>query len=460
MSVTEARLPLLLNLLARQSPLNGAMLRSALGISQPTLSRLLATAGDRILRLGRTRGASYLLTRDIGRAGRDWPLYRIDANARPQHLGQLHALHGGRWFFEAAVASKVLPHDEFANGLFPDLPWFLQEQWPQGFLGRTFARRVAAEINAPPDLKLWQADDVLLALLRYGHDAPGDLVLGDEALARAQHDAWSPSNALKMADCAEAYAHLANAAVAGEVQGSSAAGEQPKFTAVLIIEAERWRSVIVKFSDRTDTPNGRRWGDLLFAEHLAADTLREAGWPATATRIVESDGRVFLEATRFDRTECNGRVGLISLRALDAAFVGLGSASWTILAEHLLDLGWLNAEDARLMQCFTAFGELIANTDMHFGNLSAFLGDTRPLKLAPIYDMLPMRYRPLESGEVVARDYQPALPNPNLRDVWIEAATLALRFWQRVADAPSVSEAFRKIAADNALQLQRLSVRV
>ena len=168
----------------------------------------------------------------------------------------------------------------------------------------------------------------------------------------------------------------------------------------------------------------------------------------------------FLEASRFDRTTSNGRYGLISLRAIDAAFLGLGGGAWSMLAQRLQVEGWLLPDDARQLCRLGAFGDLIANTDMHFGNISAFLGDTRPLRLAPVYDMLPTRYRPLDSGEVVPRDYKPALPNPAQREAWRDAAPLALAFWQQAASDSRVSGAFREIAAANAAQLQKLIARV
>ncbi|MBN6103514.1 hypothetical protein JR064_15200 [Xanthomonas sp. CFBP 8703] len=64
------------------------------------------------------------------------------------------------------------------------------------------------------------------------------------------------------------------------------------------------------------------------------------------------------------------------------------------------------------------FGALIGNNDMPLGNAGALLADTRPLALAPSYDMLPMALRPAASGEVVERDYTLALPTPEYRDDW------------------------------------------
>jgi serine/threonine protein kinase HipA of HipAB toxin-antitoxin module len=43
-----------------------------------------------------------------------------------------------------------------------------------------------------------------------------------------------------------------------------------------------------------------------------------------------------------------------------------------------------------------AFGQYIGNTGMHFGNLSFFVDDViaPKIRLAPVYDMLPMMWRP------------------------------------------------------------------
>jgi hypothetical protein len=43
---------------------------------------------------------------------------------------------------------------------------------------------------------------------------------------------------------------------------------------------------------------------------------------------------------------------------------------------------------------FWRFGRLIANTDMHYGNAALILCERLPLQLGPVYDMLPMAYRP------------------------------------------------------------------
>ena len=55
----------LLTVLARRGPCSAVELTRELEISQPTLSRLLATVADRVLFLRRTRNRRYALARDI-----------------------------------------------------------------------------------------------------------------------------------------------------------------------------------------------------------------------------------------------------------------------------------------------------------------------------------------------------------------------------------------------------------
>ena len=441
-------------LLTRGGPLPAAALGRELGLSQPSMSRLLAEAGDRIVRLGRARATRYALAHSIGRVGSHWPLYRIDAQARAERLGELRALHGGSYWFETVEPRPAFLHGDFGNGVFPGLPWFLDDQRPQGFLGRAFGRRVAAEIHANPDIALWNADDIVLALLRHGDDAPGDLVLGEDSLRRAQDAILDRAGGMPVADREWRYPELAEAALRGDVAGSSAGGEQPKF-ALDLVHATEIQPVIVKFSERIGTPGGRRWGDLLVCEHLAAETLRKHGLPAAQSEIVTAGGRVFLQSTRFDRTAALGRRGFVSLAALDAAYYGHGRIDWWRFAPELERDGWLDPHAALLLRRAGWFGALIANSDMHLGNAALQLQDTRPLPLAPIYDMLPMHFRPATSGEIVERRYEIALPTPEQRDDWHVAAPMALEFWQRVSDEARISAPFRAIAGDAAATVVR-----
>lgn len=439
-------------LLRREGPLTAAALGQTLGVSQPTVSRALANAGERIVRIGRARASRYALAHDIARAGSRWPLYRIDANGGSELLGELRALHGERFHFDPARPLPAFLHGDFGAGLFPGLPWFLDDQRPQGFLGRAFAHRVADDIGAPGDLARWQADDIVLALLRHGEDEPGDLVLGEASLQHALQQQLSPADAIALDARSARYPALAQAALQGEDIGSSAGGEQPKFTALLAAE-DGHRATIVKFSERTDTPAGQRWADLLRCEHLAGRTLRDHGIAAAHSELLHADGRVFLQSSRFDRTPVSGRRGLVSLAALDAAYYGHGRIDWWKFAPQLQRDGWLDAGDARALGMRGWFGALIGNSDMHLGNASLFLGDTRPLALAPSYDMLPMALRPASTGEIVARTLAITPPLPEQRELWADAARMAQDFWQRAEADAGMSMDMRRIAGAQAQSL-------
>jgi hypothetical protein len=449
----------LVALLRRQGAASAQQIAAALGISQPTVSRLLAAAGQEVVRIGKARASRYALRRQVARAGGEWPLFRIDAQGVPETLGQLHALHGDGYLFVPAQACPALLHGDFAAGQFPGLPWFLDDQRPQGFLGRAFARRVAREIGASPDLTRWQPDDIVLALLRHGDNAPGDLVLGEAMLQRALHDIVQPANTIAPAARAQVYPQLADAALQGEEVGSSAGGEQPKFTATLAT-GHQTQAVIVKFSERAGTPAAQRWADLLHCEHLAGQVLAAHGLAAAQSEILQAGGRTFLQSTRFDRTPQGGRGGYVSLAALDAAYYGHGRIDWWQLAQQLHRDQWLDRDDAHRLSLYGWFGALIANTDMHLGNAGLVLDRTRPLALAPAYDMLPMAFRPAGNGEVVERAYAVQLPTPAWRDTGRQAADMAADFWQRVAQAEAISTGFRQMAEGAHERLARAAQRL
>lgn len=446
-------------LLARRGLLPAADIARELGVSQPTVSRLLTDAGSRIVRVGRARAARYALAREIGRAGSHWPLYRVNARGRSECLGELHALAGEHIRFESSGLRPALLHGKFADGVFPGLPWFLDDQRPQGFLGRAFGRRIASDINANPDIALWNNEDILLALLRHGDDAPGDLVVGEASLQRALRRMLDPADGVRVADRTSEYPKRAEAALRGENFGSAAGGEQPKF-ALSLLNGDQVQPVIVKFSERTETPAARRWADLLISEYLAGVVQQESGLSAADSEIFEAGGRVFLQSTRFDRTPARGRVGFVSLAALDAAYYGHGRIEWWRFAPQLERDGWIDTQSARRLRLHGWFGTLIANSDMNHANAALELTDERPLRLQPSYDMLPMRYRPATSGEVVERDYDITLPLPEQRDDWHEAARMAAMFWERVVDDPRISAGFGLIAGNARTLLDRAISRV
>ena len=83
--------------------------------------------------------------------------------------------------------------------------------------------------------------------------------------------------------------------------------------------------------------------------------------------------------------------------------------SWTEVARDLVEQRILSERHLETISKLDIFGELIANTDRHNGNLSFYFDDLKLGDLAPVYDMLPMLYMP-HQGQMVQRKFSPSLP--------------------------------------------------
>ena len=425
----------LLDLLRSRGRLPAAELQQTLGVSRPSLGRALV-AEPSIIRLGKARATQYALRRDV-RGESQWPLYRMTPSARIEHVGRLVALDRGEFALESDDRRASLMHPPFERGIYPDVPWYLDDLRPNGFLGRTYAHRVSSELRLPADLKVWNAEHVIVALLHGGSTQVGDLILGDVAMERALRELQAPTDRVAAAERASRYPALAADVMRGEPPGSSPGGEQAKFTATVEGE-DGLHPVIVKFSAGEDSAAARRWATLLRCEALAANVLSGRGIPTAQTHLLESNGQVFLESRRFDRTPVLGRRGFVSLAAIDAAFYAEASIAWWRFADLLARDGWLHPDDALVLRRVAWFGALIANTDMHLGNFGLVLTDALPLRAAPVYDMLPMSLRPTSQGVVVARDYAVPVPVAGQYDHWHWAAQAALEFWQQVQSTAGI----------------------
>lgn len=412
-----------------------AELQGLLGVSQPTVSRALAPLiqSGEVHKVGAARSQRYVVPRTVAGIGRTVPVMRVDAQGRPSPFARLTPLASGAvWIDEEDGLSKR----------FDNLPWFLDDMRPQGFMGRTFAQ-AHPELQLGPDPRDWSDDDVLRSLALFGDDLPGNLIVGEAAFARFH----TLNERASQAASAQDYPQLADAAMQGTRGGSSAGGEQPKFCTRI-----DGRHVLVKFSPAGDAPTDQRTRDLLVCEHLALETLARAGVPAARTRVFTGAGRVFLESERFDRT-AQGRIGMVSLQVYDAEYVG-AMDNWAATADRMQARGLLTAADAQHLRFLEAFGALIANTDRHYGNISLLL-ENDDWKLSPTYDMLPMLYAPV-GGELVERSFTALKPQPTAATLpqWETARTWAEQFWQAVALDPRVSADFQAIATENMGQIR------
>ena len=407
-------------------------LQTRLGLSQPTVSRALAALikQGRLLKVGAARSQQYLLPRHIEGVGSQIGIVRVDTQGRVSPFANMVALSGGRfWVNEADGLTQI--HD--------GLPWFLDDMRPQGFMGQTFVQN-HPELSLPVDLRHWNDDHALKAMVLAGDDLPGNLIVGEQALARY----LSGVRQIAVVQDPEVdYPKLAMLAMQGAQPGSFAGGEQPKFSALI-----NGQAMLVKFSPSGDAPGDQRSRDLLVCEHLALRTLAAAGLPAAESQIVIAGGRVFLQSKRFDRTE-KGRIGMVSLLAYDAQYVG-EMDNWSATAQRMSARQLMTSQDAQQLQLLEAYGLLIANTDRHYGNISFLLEDD-DWRLSPTYDMLPMFYAPVK-GELVERDFasRKLQPTSHTLAVWPQAKQLAQQFWQSVAADARVSDAFKALAQANA----------
>ena len=454
----EAARNQLITVLARRAAVGAADIAAPLGVSIPTLHRLLQELGDRLVTRGKARRARYALRRGLRGDLAPLPLYEVDAAGRAELLTTLHLLRPQGSCMPLAGTGWPVP-EESRDGWWDGLPYPLHDMRPQGYMGRQFARAQHRQLSVSANPQEWSDDDVAQVLSRSGSDVSGNLILGDPAFEQWQAAKLEPQTPLKARAIGAAYARLAERAIGAGVVGSSAAGEFPKFAALRERAGSATPHVLVKFSGADQSAAVRRWADLLIAEHLALEAVASLpGLESARSCIVVHAGRTFLEVERFDRHGLFGRSRLISLATLDPALLGAGTSDWTVLAARLLAGGLLEHADVERIRQLWWFGRLIANTDMHTGNLS-FVPQGR-LALAPTYDMLPMLYAPLPGGELPTRGFEPVLPLPPQRAAWAAACRAALAFWDRAADDERISAAFRRVCAANATRLQAAAERI
>lgn len=422
---------------------SSAQLQQVLGKSQPTLSRLLARLAQQQLAdgqaplvvLGRQRSARYALAQPLLGLPGQQALTWTDETGQRLPWGQLTHLGQERLHLQADGIDLV------TTGR---LPWLLAPLRLQGFLGRLWARTVQGSgYDANPER--WRLDQLLAMLLRQVHDLPGAIALGD-ALAPAP--ASAPANEAALPAFLDAQA----AGVASSLPaGSSAGGEQAKF---LCANGDRSQHWLVKFSPPLGTPFGDRWSVLLQAEALALQVLAAHGVPVAAARVLQSDQRTYLVSIRFDRSGPAGARHVVPLDAVHDAFVPGPRRDWAASCRALATQRRLATDAAAQAASLLQFGRLIGNSDMHFGNLSLVVANPADaargrFSLAPVYDMLPMRWRPdVQSGEL---DWLPFTPDP--ADLASAARPVALQFWQRAQDLPATPRAFRQLARTMAQRL-------
>jgi HipA-like C-terminal domain len=409
------------------------------GLTARTLQRAVATH-PRVVRLGETSQTRYALTREVLGLGDRFPLSLIHSDGRIERVATLVALQDDHWAVQAKDLAYIPRYGQIGSeeGSFHGLPWYLSGWRPDGFVGRNLVRRYATILGAPADLKRWTDDHVVLANARGVIDPPGNWVLGETL------PPGSGEETVALDARAAIYAERAERATLGGPTGSSAGGEQPKFTAI-VRRPEGPVHVLVKFSPPRGERVGDRWADLLVCEHLAAEVLMGHGIHTPRTEIIEAQSRLCLEVERFDRHGLSGRSGTASLMALSPPLGGPAN-NWTADAGFLRDKGLVGEREVQSIAFVDSFGDRIGNTDRHLGNLALLIDNGPPFRLAPNYDMLPMSLRPTAHGELPAVQLPAAIADP-------KALAIARQYWHRVAQNPLITAPFREGAARVAQEL-------
>lgn len=385
-------------------------------LSQPTVSRVLKTLP--VLKLGGGRSTVFAL---LAKAN-GLPLYQVDPKGQLLHLGTL---------YERPDEATVLVGED-GYQVYDSLPYFLYDALPAGFLGSiTLKNIVQTDSFLTTRSDSWSDAQIVHYLTHYGFDLAGNTILGHSMAERASAAEFEVVNR-------DGYSQItAQIQTAPQIYGSSIAGEQPKFTAY-----NGNQHLIVKYSPllSEQNPVAQRHRDLMICEHLALESLREAGIAAAKSHLVSSD-RLYLEIERFDRIGEHGRRGMVSLRALDAQYVGKNS-NWVEIAQELLKQKRISQQSFAQVEIAYAFGLLIANTDMHLGNFSFFMEGLDIGEATPIYDMLPMAYMP-KQGELMNPEMTMPRFIPVSESAKAIAREVAIRFWQTVLDNPDISADFK-----------------
>lgn len=403
-------------------------------ISQPTLSRIFSKIKDKLLIIGKAQETKYALHRKIDGVTLPIPIYEILENSSSRRLGLLHALQPQGFYFESQFS-------EIQSSLYLDLPYFLNDLRPSGFLGRLIPT-LHADLELPSDIRLWTAEHCLKFLTARAWNSVGNFIVGEKAFQLYLENCQSIQNGIKSKERAKYYLQYANDVLSIGDAGSSAAGEQPKFITLLL---PKIKHVIVKFSPPLNTKVGTRVADLLISESIALTILKQHGQAAANAEVIIDKERVFLEIQRFDRVNGFGRRGLISLLSLDMQFSGTLS-SWSKTAAELIKQKILPASCYETIRFRELFGELIGNNDMHLANFSFFTEGLQVTGPAPVYDMLPMLFIP-RGNEIIDKPFDPKLPLPEERKCWSLAYAAAIDFWTAVLNDARISAAFKQIAA-------------
>ena len=407
-------------------------IQNACGLTQRQVGLQLKKLGSRVIRIKNGVSPKYALTTPGFGVSDYINIWEIDNFGKPVCIAGLRPLAAGGFFVKEDQNMPKVFLGEAQNGLYDDLPFFLRDMAPKGFLGKIIAESLAnIDSSFPRHLSDWKNEHIGRYLLANTDTSIGNLKFGNNATLNLRPNITKHSRT--------DYAGLADGIIGNEVILSSAGGEQQKFTTFC---EEAHAHVMVKFSPKGDDKNARRWKDILISEYHAGKVINETGFVTAAeTDIFVDNDRLFLESIRFDRSGEQGRRSMLSLSMIDSEFIGLGQ-SWMDSSFQLNKDGLISGQDYINIEFLALFAKLIHNTDTHLGNIS-FETHRDGFALLPIYDMCSMGFAPKSNGEVLP--YQFARPKElKARKVDINLVFEAAKtFWFQLREDSRISGEFR-----------------
>ena len=425
-----------------RGPFSSKEIQAATGLSQSSVARRLKEMGDSVVQIHEGRLIRYAATCNAFGADDRIPLGIIDHVGKANVIAHIRPLSHGGFFLEPLHSVSYLLLGESRNGLYDGLPYFLYDLRPQGYLGRQVARNIAKKLDDfPSDPRQWTNNHIGKYLISNGDDLPGNFIFGEQAFLRIQRRAIPVT--------VKSYPKLAENVMKGELPGSSAGGEQPKFTAFksdppFPATSGNQSHIIVKFSPKGNNDVAQRWRDILITEYHASRIISENIYLSAETNLFEMAGRLFLESQRFDRFGEFGRASMVSLQSIDNEFVGFGH-NWPKILNELFTQNLVTEQDLLTIEHMWYFGQLINNTDMHPGNLSLTM-ERDSFRLLPCYDMCSMGFAPKSGGEVQPFLFDASnIPDVNISEDELERLRgLAHTFWDNVAKDDRISNEFKQ----------------
>src|SRR5512135_2853759 len=143
-------MPLTISEYLMRGPATSKEIQAETGLSQTAVSRQLRGMGDAVVTLPNMRPPKYAMTRNAFGGGNKLPLVMVDAHGNTVSVAYIRPLAPGGFFVEPATGMPQVLLGESGSGLYQDLPYFLSDLCPQGFLGRQIAGDLATQSSDFP----------------------------------------------------------------------------------------------------------------------------------------------------------------------------------------------------------------------------------------------------------------------------------------------------------------------